>query len=678
MIISLNWLNTYLDRPVDAETAEGVLTNVGFPLDGRDDRDGGESILDVEVTSNRPDCLSHVGVAREIAAATGRSLLRPAVDLPDPGGDVRDHAGLTNDAPDLCPQYTARVIRGVRVGPSPGWLVERLEAIGLRAVNNVVDVTNFVLHELGQPLHAFDLDKLGGRRIVVRHARGEEAFTAIDGSRHMLAEGMLVIADQARPAAVAGVMGGLDSEVGDATTDILLESARFDQLSVRTTSRALKLTSDSSYRFERGVDPRGVDTAAERAAQLIVELAGGTLCAGVLSAGRPMPEAGHATMRPARCRALLGADIDTPRMVELLDALGLQPAVQGDAIACTIPSHRLDLEREADLIEEVARLHGFDQIPLKDRMSIVARPPQALVEARKTANRVLVGHGYHETITFTTMAPKAAELFTEPAPANEPIMLDDERRVAEPMLRPSLLPSLLEVRKTNQDAGNRDVKLFEIARTFGRKEGEYWEATELGLLADARDATSMREVRGTLEELCASLGRDGYQFRDAGEHTPRWAAAAGLIVDSADESERIIGVLGRAHEAVLQQFDVQAPVDLAWLDYEKLIAAYPPQPRVRPLPRFPGIERDLSVVVAESTPWRAIADAIDQTTPELLESIEFVDTYRGKQVGPGRKSVTFRMRFRDPQRTLRHEEVDPQVDRVVAQLQGDLDAELRV
>ena len=297
MKVSLNWLNSYLDRPVDADAAADLLGEQGFPVEERDDLPDGDVMLNVEVTSNRGDCLSHVGVARELAAGSGRQLRPPVFDLPDV--DPNPATALTsvvNKAPDLCPVYTARVIRGVRIAPSPDWLRHRLEAIGLRPVNNVVDITNFVLHEMGQPLHAFDMAKLNERRIVVRRAEQGEAFTAIDGTKHALGSDMLVIADANRPVAIAGVMGGVDSEVTDATTDILLESARFAQLSVRRTSRSLKLASDSSYRFERGVDPVGVEAASRRAAQLIVELAGGRLAEGVVRVGEDQPRSSRLTV----------------------------------------------------------------------------------------------------------------------------------------------------------------------------------------------------------------------------------------------------------------------------------------------------------------------------------------------------------------------------------------------
>jgi len=673
MMISLEWLNSYLDRPIDADEADRVLTAAGFPLEGRQTF-GDDEVLDVEVTSNRPDVLSHVGAAREVAAATGRTLQPPAIELSAADGDVNDLTSVANEAGVLCPVYTARVITGVKVGPSPDWLVRRLEAVGLRSVNNVVDVTNYVLLELGQPLHAFDMNLLDDRRILVRRATKGEAFTAIDGSKHQLRADMLVIADAKKPVAVAGVMGGLDSEVGDATADILLESACFEPLSVRTTSRALKLSSDSSYRFERGVDPRGIERASQRATQLIIELAGGTLADGVIRVGEPEPPLGRVSMRPARCQQLLGYDLPAERMIALLTALELDPKIDGDRIACTVPSHRLDLEREADLIEEVARLNGYDQIPVEPKMHITARKPQTTVQARTRVGRTLVAHGYHETVTFSNIAPDQTEAFLEAG--HELITMDDDRRSAEPALRPSLLPSLLGVRKNNQDAGNLGVKLFEVAKVFSRKAGQFAESKDLALLCDAADEPSLRELRGTIEELCAAMD---YPVRivAGGQYTPRWARTAGLIMNDSDDRDRIVGIFGRATADVCKQFDLKTSVDLAWLDYDEMTRRYPQQTLVGELPKFPGIERDLSIVVDEATLWADIEKTTRQTDPALMENLAYVGVYRGKQVGKGRKSVTLRLTFRDPTKTLRHDEVDPQIERVVAALQENLSAELR-
>lgn len=671
MLISLQWLNQYLDRSIDADQADALLTAAGFPLDGREPA-ADDIVLDVEVTSNRPDCLSHVGVAREVAAASGRTLQRPTIDIDPAGPDVNELTSVDNQAADLCPLYTARVIRGVKIGPSPRWLARELEAIGLRPVNNVVDITNFVLHELGQPLHAFDMHKLAGRRIVVRRATAGEPFTAIDGTKHKLAETMLVIADQSGPVAVAGVMGGRDSEVGDPTTDILIESARFDPLSVRTTSRTLKLASDSSYRFERGVDPAGVDRASRRAAQLIVELAGGELASGVIAQGESPAEPRVVAMRVDRCRDLLGHDVPVEGMIEKLAGLELAPTHDGgDTIRCTIPPHRLDLHREADLIEEVARTAGYDAIPVKPKMALTVRPPQPLVLARRAVDRVLVAHGFHETITFSNIAPDAASAFV--ASGDELIALADARAAA-PALRPSVLPSLLAVRKTNQDAHNTQVKLYEIARAFTQRGGAYHEQRQLALLADAQDEASLRGLRGTIEELLDTLGVDATV--QPTDDAPRWAAAAGLIV-AADQPDKVLGAIGRVNATTLKQFDLKVTVDAAWLDYQAITAGYPPTRAVGELRRFPAIERDLSVVVDEAVAWAAIESAVRRPDPPLLQGVDFLGVYRGKQVGAGRKSVSFRMRFSDPDKTLRHEEVDPQVQAVVASLKQRTHAELR-
>jgi phenylalanyl-tRNA synthetase beta chain len=674
MIVSLEWLNSYLDRPIDADEAERVLTDVGFPIESRE-QIGDDVQLDVEVTSNRSDVLCHTGVAREIAAATGRGYLEPQIDLPaSDGQDINGLTAVDNHALDLCPLYTARLIRGVRVGPSPDWMVRRLEAVGLRSINNVVDVTNYVLYEMMQPLHAFDFNLLHGRRIVVRTAQPGEMFTAIDHTRHELNESMLVIADADRAVAVAGVMGGVDSEVNEQTTDLLLESAWFNPLSIRSTSRALKLASDSSYRFERGVDPAGVDRASRRAAQLIIETAGGSLAEGVIAAGRDVPPPVSITLRPQQCNDLLGYETSPQRMVELLTALGLSPKDEDGVIHCTAPTFRLDLQREVDLIEEVARMEGYDRLEIEPLMHLAIRPPQREVLARDAVRGVLVAHGYHETINFSNVAASHAEPFT--APGESLVNLADERKTAEPSLRPSLLPSLLDCRKTNQDAGNRGVRLFELAHAFAARDGQYREDSRLALLCDAdQPELALRELRGAIEELMHVMGHDAAQFRKA-DHPPSWAKEAGVIL-LPDRSDQPLGQWGLADENIIKLFDLHTPVVLAELDAVALMANYPPERRAQALPRFPSIERDLSVVVDESVRWRQIEQVVEQIDPPLLDQVRFITTYRGRQTGKGRKSVSFRMAFRDPQKTLRHEEVDPQVEAVMQRLNQELSAEIR-
>lgn len=687
MKVSLDWLNRYLDPPCELEEASATLTAVGFPDDGRDEytRADGEvdPVIDFEVTSNRGDCLSHIGLARELAAASDRRLTTPFDEAPQAieahsESKTDEFATVENHAEAVCPLYTARVIRDVTVGPSPDWLVQHLEAIGLRSVNNVVDVTNYVLHETGQPLHAFDLNKLAKRRIVVRHANAGEDFDAIDGSKHKLAPDMLVIADAEKPVAVAGVMGGLESEVSGATTDVLLESAIFAPLSVRKTSRLLKLSSDSSYRFERGVDPLGVEEASRRAAAMIVELAGGRIVPGVLETGGLPETEREVSMRADRCNALLGLQLADEDMALILDRLGLSPMLDGGTITCAVPTFRLDLRREVDLIEEVARHHGLDNIAVREKIQIVTRPTQDAILARQRLGSVLIAHGYHETITPSFMSKDHAQPFVPilgPDHEAELMGVSEDRRKTDPWLRPSVMPSLLICRKFNQDRGNASVKLFETAAVWARCGGNAFELNVVSLLADADDAQhSLRMTKGTVVELVAALGGEAMTSRLSFEPVddPRFAVAARVCLDGTDH-----GRVGLASEEILDRFGLQTPVVLAEIDRDPLLALYPPATQINELPRFPGIERDLSIIVDEAVAWRQIDAAIQGVAPALLENVSFIGTYRGKPITKGRKSVSLRLLFRDPDQTLRHDAVDPQVAAVVAALTDAAGAELR-
>ena len=516
MKASLNWINEYLTPAAALDEAVATMERLGFPADGVDlitSPDGNEDHrVDFEVTSNRSDCLSHLGLARELAAGLERELQPPPdISLPEGGPPASERATVTVDDDHACPLYTARVIAGVTIAPSPAWLVAKLEALGLRAVNNVVDITNFVLLELGQPLHAFDLDKLTGDAVRVRTSGKGERFVAIDGSKHELTGRELVIADADRPHALAGVMGGADSEVTDATTDLLLESAIFDPLTVRGTSRRLKLASDSSYRFERGVDPRGVVRASRRAASLILELAGGTLAAGVLSVGNVPMQRDPITLRARRCNELLGIELTIEQQAALLDRLHLAPKIDMAAgtITCTPPTYRLDLTREVDLIEEIARLHGLDAIPVRDRVPVRIRSKGAITQAREVLRQTLTATGYHEAITFSFVGERIASPFASEGQGSL-VRIEDERRKAEPILRPSLLPSLLTCRKANQDAGNAAVQLYEAGSAW-RLDGErIVEHERLALLSDVggkdRRQAAVAGLRGTMESVVQRLG----------------------------------------------------------------------------------------------------------------------------------------------------------------------------
>lgn len=677
MKASLAWINRYLDRSVDAQEAATVLTRIGFPVEEMEQvttTAGVEDMqLDVEVTSNRSDVLSHIGVAREIAAATQRELVLPDIELVEEGDPVDQVTSVENHAAEDCPVYTARVIRGVKVGPSPTWMADHLEAAGLRTVNNVVDITNYVLLEMGQPLHAFDMARLAEGRIVVRHAMQAEPFIALNESKHELQKRMLVIADARKPQCMAGIMGGLTSEVTDATTDVLLESARFDPLSVRRTSRKLKLASDSSYRYERGVDPRGIEAASRRATALIVEYAGGTLCQGVIRVGEDEPEPLELGLNPQRCRDLLGIDLSDQDQVELLAALHFSPRLEQGWIICTIPTYRLDLLREVDLIEEVARLHGLDQVPIRERIELVTRQPQESVKARRVLGQSLTAHGYHETVTPSFLARPYAKAFLL---ENQQLMsLIDERRKAESDLRPSLLPSLMVCRKANQDAGNQHVKLYEVASTWLRFPEDHIETRKLAMLSDATDKQqAVREVKSALSEMVERLaGRAAMStMRFEPTQDRRFTAAATIIFQ-----DQTLGLMGLIARSVQDVFDLQTPLFAAEIEIKTVLDCYPPTREVTSLPRFPGIERDLSIVVDETVTWAMITAAIEPLKLDLLEKLDFVTVYRGKPIVKGRKSVSLRLLFRDPQKTLRHDAVDAQVTQVVDALKNAVTAELR-
>src|SRR5687767_1152036 len=505
MKISRDWLSDFLPQPPDAEAIGDALMRGGFPIESIETHPS-DCVLDVEVTSNRGDCLSHVGVAREASALLGRAFRQSKDPMPaEAGTPTSSVTSVAIEALALCPHYVARVIRGVKVGPSPAWMVKRLEAIGLRSINNVVDVTNYVMFELGQPLHAFDFDKLAGQRIVVREARRGEKIVSIDGKERELSPGMLVIADSEKPAAVAGVMGGLHSEVTTGTVNVLLESARFDPLSVRKTARALTMKSDSSYRFERGIDPTLPERASRRAVQLILETAGGEVVGGLVSAGSGPTGPKKLSLRLARLRQVLGVDLPPQEVVEAFRRLRFSPVLAGERIDVTVPSHRLDLNIEVDLVEEAARVIGYDRVPVRDEISIRVTAPEPAARAAEVVRSTLVAAGYFEAVTFGFVSDALAGDFLPPeADAKSPLpKVDPMVRKADAALRPSILPGLLEAVRRNEAAGTAGAKLYEIGSTFWNRPGAggVEEKQRLGLVG----GDDVREVRGAVEKLLARL-----------------------------------------------------------------------------------------------------------------------------------------------------------------------------
>jgi phenylalanyl-tRNA synthetase beta chain len=671
---SVTWMNDYLEPPADAEEQADLLTRAGFPLEQREPLSGSDVRQDYEMTSNRGDCTCHVGLAREIAAISRRTLKVPRPVLAASGAPAGLTVAVTNRQPNLCPLYTARLIRGVTVRPSPGWIAQRLEAINLIPRNNIVDASNFVLFELGQPTHVFDLAKLAGPEIIVRLAQGGERFLPIgEGAEEITLSGEdLVIADARVPVAVAGVKGGAVSAVTEKTTDILIESATFDPVSVRNTSRRLNVESDSSYRFERGVHPGQVNAAAERLVELILETAGGELAEGVVFDGAPIPQLARVSMRPERCRALVGVPLDVEQMVEWLAALEFQPRVADGLIECTVPVHRLDVQREVDLIEEVARMMGHDTLPVRETIEVRLAPPQSTELGRRAICDALVGMGFVETVTHALVGAPAAEAFLPPG--REALRLEASAAGTESVLQPSVLPGVLRVLAHNHDNGVRHLKLFEIASTFTAGGDDCREQRTLALVADVEHFDDgLRPLRGIVERIAQIMQGPGAGITVAPDGAAPWLAP-GAVVSLAGQAVGRIGVIAAA---VCRQFGLDGPVAAAELELEPLVRTYPPDTEAHALPAFPAVERDISAVVDEGVSWQRLHDLVEGLGLEHLEAVEFVGAFRGRQIGPGRKSITVRLRFRAADRTLVHESVDLQAEAAMKAFASELGAEIR-
>ena len=690
MNVSYKWLRDYVKTDLPPEEAARILSHVGLNVDSMEPLPDGDVRFDVEVTSNRPDCLGHIGLARELAAAIGGAVNLPDVSYAESDEACESLVRVDVAEPDLCPLYTARLIRGVKIGPSPEWLGARLDAAGIRPVNNVVDVTNFVMMECGQPLHAFDHTALAEGRIVVRRAGRGERFIAIDHSEHTLSPDRLVIADARRPVALAGVMGGADTEISDATRDVLLEAAVFDPLSIRTTARSLGMASESSYRFERRVDPRSTDWASRRACQLIALAAGGRVARGVSVAGKftrhggPLPPLREISLRVGRIETVLGLAVAADVAARILSRLGLEVLEAGpEILRVRVPSWRPDLEREIDLVEEVARHHGYEKIPERARISVTYAPPSKAQRVREEISAVLVAAGYFEAVSFSFTSPEKAARLASAQAAGGPLAL----RGTPLVLRQSVLPGLLDGLRVNQNAGDAEARLFEIATRFIPSILRSGSGAAAAAKDEAGDALPQEDkmlalaswddfaaVKGVIEAVVERL-RLGPRVRFAPAKDAcdlDSDAAAEVLLDGSR-----LGVIGRATRETADLFELEQPPTVAELIYDRLVEAARLDPSYRPLPQYPAIARDLALVVDEQTPWHAVAGAIEAAGVAEVESVRPLDVYRGKQVPAGKKSLALRLVLRKPTETLTHEEADRIQAKVLASLKERVGATLR-
>ncbi|HZZ44232.1 MAG TPA: phenylalanine--tRNA ligase subunit beta [Tepidisphaeraceae bacterium] len=668
MNISLEWLAEYLPGPLDLHAAADTLTNSGFVTE-HFSQVGPDQIMDVEVTSNRGDCLSHLGIARELAALLKRPFKDVTPSIHESGSPTSSAISLSIDAKDLCPHYTARIIRNVKVAPSPAWLQRRLTAVGLRPINNIVDITNYVLFELGQPLHAFDYDKLAGKQIIVRTAKPGEKLTSLDGHERSLTPGMLVIADSSKPVALAGVMGGKETEVSGQTTTILLESARFEPLSIRKTARALAMKSDSSYRFERGIDPALPARASQRAAELILQLAGGELAPGLVESGTGAAPQKKLSLRSEKIRRTLGIDIPVPEIADALTRLQFPVTPHSDRVDVTVPSHRLDINIEVDLVEEVARVLGYDRIPTRDEISIRLTPPDPRAKTTEILRSTLVGSGYYEAVTFSWAVDSLATDFL-PTQANTLPRADQSVRKADAQLRPSLLPGLLEAVRRNEAAGTPSAKLFEIGSTFFTSaSSQIVEQRKLAFVG----SPDLHELRGVVESLLTKLN-PSKKIQILPDLSPGYSPTASARIEWDGQA---IGHLGQISKEVAAKLDLRSLPCAAELDESALLTGVATVVTLKPLPKFPAVRRDLSLVVAEPTRYEQLDTLIQSLSLQNLEDIEYVTTYRGKPLAKGQKSVTLQLVFRSPDATLTSESVETAVQRVITESQSKLNATLR-
>ncbi|MFQ5829563.1 MAG: phenylalanine--tRNA ligase subunit beta [Candidatus Methylomirabilia bacterium] len=670
------------------EDTEGILA---FPKDapvgadlisylGLDDW-----VLEVEVTPNRPDCLSVVGVAREVAALTGAPFRLPPLTVHEDEADAASLASVVVEDPDLCPRYAARVISGLSVAPSPPWLAQRLRAVGLRPINNLVDVTNYVLWEQGHPLHAFDYETVREHAVVVRRARVGERLTTLDGQARALTDSMLLIADPAQGIGLAGIMGGANTEVSDHTTTVLLESAYFQPTSIRRTARALGLKTEAAYRFERGADIEGLRDALDRAAQMMADLAGGAVAKGVLDVYPAPRSRPRIPLRIERIQRVGGSSPPREDVIRILQRLGFTMDDQHPELGVIVPSFRRDITIEDDLVEEVVRVWGYGQIPstLPEGSLSLARRPAVLTELDRV-RRLLVDAGLWEVITYSFVDPERLRpLGWDPA-SPELLSLRNPLSRERAWLRPTLVPGLLDLLAGNLRRQSPDIRCFEVGRVFqaGGPEGLAREGLRVGIALmgmreprawhTRRDRVDLYDAKGAAEHVLAALGVAEPEVRPRGWPFLEQGRSAELL--GAGEP---VGWFGEVALAVREVYDLPVPVFIAELDLDRLRALPPHAIRYQALPRFPAVQRDLALVVDARLSVAEVTRALQTLDEPLLRRVTLFDVYTGEQVGRGRKSLAYSLLYQAEDRTLTDQGVNELHARIVEQLRQRFGADVR-
>lgn len=646
-------------------------------------------LLELEITPNRPDCMGMIGMARETAALVGADLRRPQIAIDEYEESIDVKAAVEIAAPDLCPRYSARYVDRVTIGPSPLWMARRLESVGIRSINNVVDVTNYVLMETGQPLHAFDYRLLHRGEITVRRAASGEKLETIDHVVRELSEDDLIIADGDRAIALAGVMGGVHSEISDETTEVLIESANFQAPNIRKSSRGLGLISDSSLRFERGVDINGTVYAADRAAQLMADTAGGRIWAGVIDCYPNPRKPTPIEVRPKRVHAVLGIDTDPAKFTSIFESLGLDVTTSSEPdgpLRVEVPTFRVDLEREIDLIEEIARLYGLNNIAKHILPSSSEErgldPKQLLVRDLRS---LMVAAGLTEVINYSFIGQN--ELDRLALPANHPWVAAP--RIANPLsedqalMRTSLVPSLLRTVSHNYNRGREDLSIFEIGNVF-RNDGQVPQQTlkiggaltgrvRLGAWGEPAGAEAdFYNVKGLMELVCHKLALEDCRFQ-AAQHNVLSPGQGAELVCGTD----VIGILGTLHPTIQENYGLRQPVYIFEADLEQIFERTRAERKFSEIPRFPAVIIDLALIVDDNVSWGDLEHLVKQTGAPLLKQVRLFDLYRGEGVPAGKKSLAFNLTFQAPDRTLTDDEVGHVQKRILKRAERELSAQLR-
>lgn len=661
---------------------------VGMPLAkyfGLDD-----VVLEVGITPNRPDCLSHIGIAREVAAMTGKKMILPKFRIKESKRHISKFASVKIIDKINCPRYTARVLFGVEVGPSPKWMQDMLTAVGLRPVNNIVDITNFVLMEYGHPLHAFDYDKLDGHEIIVRSASQGERFVTLDHKERTLRSDTLMICDGAKPVAIAGVMGGLTSEISDATKNVLLESAYFKPQSIRKTSKAFGLSTDASQRFERGADPNATRWAADRAIALMQELSGGEVLRGVIDVYPKKIVPSVVNLRVQKTNEVLGTNLNEKKIVGFLKKLDIEAQrstkKEGGTIQFRIPTNRPDLEREIDLIEEVARMFGYDNIETKTKSSISfgEQPPEKNLS--DAIRDWLIGRGFHEIVTNSMQDISIASLtgnnFIKVA---NPISKDME------VLRTSLIPSMLQIICHNLFHGVKNLRLFELGTVYFQNpelKGKTWnngiiEQNRLIMAVSGQKeplswdkqpaSLDLFDLKGEVEGLFRKIFLDKFKFIPYS--TTRTLTQSGLDIEI---NGVVRGDVGKVKPELLKRFEIEQDVFVVELTLDDIDSSMQRERKYQALPKYPSVMRDVALVIDEGVAVESLMQSVKEVGGPLLTSVELFDIYRGNQIAEGKKSCAFALEFRSEEKTLEQEEIDKVIENILKSVSSKFQATLRM